>query len=112
MGLCEGKLSSAFVAEPRSCIIEKIVRDIFIYAVPAKVNKQHALDLAKDHQFCCVFAANETPFGSVFLMELIKLFVIVLHSVSHVILAFASYHILLLVIHTTLDLRRHVRNSR
>jgi hypothetical protein len=84
MAITTEKLNFFFLTEPRSCVIQKIVSDIFIYAVPAHVNKQHALDLAKDQQFRCVFAANETLVRGVFLVKLVKFIVIVLHASSRV----------------------------
>jgi hypothetical protein len=75
-------LDFVLFADPGPRVVQKIVRDIFIYTVPAQVNEQHALDLAKDQQFRCIFAANETPVRSVFLLKLVKFVVIVLHTSS------------------------------
>jgi hypothetical protein len=84
-GFTTNNLDFVLFADPGPRVVQKIVRDIFIYTVPAHVNKQHALDLAKDQQFRCVFAANETPVRGVFLVKLVKFIVIVLHASSLVI---------------------------
>ena len=107
-GICYKILWFFFFTKPRSRVIQKIVRDIIIDTVPAHVNKQHALDLAKDQQSCCVFTANETPVGRVFLMKLVKLFIIVLHVSSRV--AFLVL-IIFFKLPIALDLRMSLRSD-
>ncbi len=67
------------IPNPGSRVVQEIVRDVLIHAVPAQVHKQHGFDLSKDHQAWHVFPAYETPVRDVFLVKLVKFIVIVLH---------------------------------
>ena len=107
-GICYKILWFFFFTKPRSCVVQKIIRDIFINAVPAHVNKQHALNLTKDQQSCCVFTANETPVRRVILVKLVKLFIIVLH-VSSLVAFFVL--IIFFKLPITLDLRMSLRSD-
>ncbi len=84
-------LKFALLAGPGPCIIQEIVRDIFIYAVPAEMNKHHAFDMAKDQKSRCVFLANETLVRGVFLVKPVRLLVVVLHIFSQVIIIINLY---------------------
>jgi hypothetical protein len=80
-GMIDGRKSPGLfpIPNPGSRVVQEIVRDVFIHAVPAKVHKQHGFDLSKDHQAWHVFPAYETPIRGVFFVKLVKFIVIVLH---------------------------------
>jgi len=81
-------LNSVFLAEPGSRIVEEIICDVFIYAVPADMDKQHALDLPEDQEYVCVLMTDKTSARHVFLVKLIISRVVVFcgHVVSSIML--------------------------
>jgi hypothetical protein len=70
-------LYSVFLAEPGPRIVQEIICDVFIYAVPAEMDKQHAFDLSEYQQCVRVFATDKTPVRHVFLMKLVIFCVVV-----------------------------------
>ena len=72
------------LAEPGSGVVEEIVGDVFIYAVPAEMDEEHTLYLPEDKQRVGFVAADETLLRHVILMKLIILCVVVLcrHGIS------------------------------
>jgi len=70
-------LDTVFLAEPRSRVVQEIICNIFIYAVPAEMDKQHALDLSKDQEHVRVFMTDKTPARHVLLMKLVIFCVVV-----------------------------------
>ena len=70
-------LNSVFLAEPGSRIVQEIICDVFIYAVPAEMDKQHAFDLSEYQQYVRVFTTDKTPVRHVFLMKLVIFCVVV-----------------------------------
>lgn len=79
-------LNSVFPAEPWSRIVEEIICDVFIYAVPADMDKQHGLDLPEDQEYVCVLMTDKTSARHVFLMKLVISCIVVFrgHVVSYI----------------------------
>jgi hypothetical protein len=73
-------LNSIFLAEPGSRIVEEIICDVLVYAVPAKMDKQHAFDLSKDQEYVRVFMTDKTSARHVFLMKLVIFCVVVCYG--------------------------------
>ncbi|MGC9977362.1 MAG: hypothetical protein ABSC57_11750, partial [Syntrophales bacterium] len=57
--------------------VQEIICDIFIYAVPAEMDKQLAFDLPEYQQYIRALAADKTPARYVFLMKLVIFCVVV-----------------------------------
>ena len=70
-------LHSFSLAEPGAGVIQKIVGNIFVYAIPAQMDEQHSRDLSKDQQPSGILTAEETPVRRVFLVKLVELCVII-----------------------------------
>jgi hypothetical protein len=73
-------LNSVFFAEPGSRIVQEIICDVFIYAVPAEMDKQHAFDLSEYQQYVRVFMTDKTSARHVFLMKLVIFCVVVCYG--------------------------------
>lgn len=69
--------------DPRSCIVQKIIRNVIEHTVWTQVNEHHAGDMPDNQQSLHVPTACETPVGIILLIKAVTLFIVVFHGHSN-----------------------------